>query len=147
MSALITQLATRHGLPTVDATTVDAFLTPAAGEAPHALLFFTGDPETRGDSTDVAVVLPELLAAFAGRLRAAVVDRAAEAALKPRFRVEVLPSLVLCRGGDPVGVMPRIRDWSDYLDTITTLLAPDAPLLAGPAPQRVAITTSRRADA
>lgn len=148
MSALIEALVTRHNLPVVDAASVDAFLAPAAGEAEHALLFFTGDPETRGDSVDVAVVLPEILAAFKGRLRAALVDGAAEAALKPRFHVEVLPSLVMTRGLAPVGVMPRIRDWSDYLDSIARLLDPAAPVLEGPARPRVPVTTSgRRADA
>ena len=56
MSALIAALASDHGLPTVDADTLQAFLEPAAGEPDHALLFFTGDPEQRTDSGDVAVV-------------------------------------------------------------------------------------------
>ena len=60
MSALIAALASRHGLPTIDADTFDAFLTPAVGDPDHALLFFTGDPDQRSDSGDVAVVLPEL---------------------------------------------------------------------------------------
>ena len=64
MSALIAALTHRYGLPTIDADTLDAFLTPAAGEPNHALLFFTGDPDQRSDSGDVAVVLPELLSAF-----------------------------------------------------------------------------------
>lgn len=144
MSLLIEALAGRHGLPTVDETTVEAFLAPAAGEPPHALLFFTGDPASRTDSDDVAVVLPELLAAYRGRLRAAVVARAAEAALKPRFRVEVLPSLVLTRGADPLGVMPRIRDWSDYRATIDRLLDPAAPVLDGPPAPRVRINAGNR---
>lgn len=147
MSALIAALATRHRLPTVDASTIDAFLAPAEGEPAHTLLFFTGDPETRGDSADVAVVLPELLAAYSGLLRAAVVDRAAEAALKPRFSVEVLPSLVMTRGADPLGVMPRIRDWTDYLETIDRLLDPAAPVLPAAARARVPVTHSRRTDA
>lgn len=148
MSALIAALATRHHLPTVDADTVDAFLAPAEGEAAHALLFFTGDPDTRTDAGDVAVVLPELLAAFPGRLRAAVVGRTAEAALKPRFGVEVLPSLVMLRAGEPLGVMPRIRDWSDYLATVERLLEPAAPALAATPKARVPVThTNRRTDA
>ena len=37
------------------------------------VLFFPGDPTVAKDATDVAVVLPELVAAFAGRLRPGVV--------------------------------------------------------------------------
>lgn len=148
MHPLIALLGERHGLPTVDETTVDAFLTPAEGEAPHALLFFTGDPEQRADSTDVAVVLPELLDVFSGKFRAAVVARSAEDVLKPRFHVQVLPSLAVTRGSEPIGVLPRIRDWSDYVMTLLALLDPAAPVLAGPARARIEITHSgRRTDA
>ena len=83
MSALIAALTSRHGLPVVDAETLDAFLTPAAGEPQHALLFFTGDPDQRNDSGDVAVVLPELLAAFPGRYRAAPIGVILDKLLKP----------------------------------------------------------------
>ena len=38
------------------------------------VLFFPGDPQTVRDATDVAVVLPELVAAFNGGLRAGVVS-------------------------------------------------------------------------
>ncbi|MFX8278112.1 hypothetical protein ABTL45_19995, partial [Acinetobacter baumannii] len=79
---------------------------------------------TRNDTNDVAVVLPELLAVFPNRLRAAIVSREAETALMPRFQVQVLPSLALLRGATLLGVMPRIRDWSEYLDIIAGLLKP-----------------------
>ena len=148
MSALIAALATRYGLPTVDAATVDTFLAPAPGEPPHALLFFTGDPAQRTETPDVAVVLTELLATFAPRLRAAVVARSAEDALKARFHVQVFPSLVMTNGATPLGVMPRIRDWSDYVATIQALLDPAAPPLAAAIAPRVRIThTSSRNDA
>jgi hypothetical protein len=62
---LISALAERHALPTVDASTIDAFLAPAEGEARHGLLFFAGDPGSRAETLDVAVVLPEILAALA----------------------------------------------------------------------------------
>jgi hydrogenase-1 operon protein HyaE len=148
MSPLIAALATRHGLPTVDERSIDAFLAPAGGEPPHALLFFTGDPAQRGESNDVAVVLPELLAAFPGRLRAAVIARAAEDALKPRFHVQIVPSLVVTRAGAPRGVMPRICDWSDYVATLQTLLDPAAPEMAAPARPQVEFRyTNSRSDA
>ena len=126
-SALVRALTERHGLATVDAATIDAFLAPAQGEGGHALLFFTGDPRQRLESDDVAVVLPALLEAFAGRLRAAVVAREAEEALKIRFQVVVMPSLALTRRGETLAVLPKIKDWAEYLVKIGAALAPDAP--------------------
>lgn len=126
-SPLIRALIDRAGLPVLDAATLDAFLSPATPA--HALLFFTGDPAQRPEANDVAVVLPQLLAAFAPRLRAAIIARAAEAALAPRFRVVIFPSLVLTRGAGLLAVLPRIRDWSEYRDRIAAGLAPEAPLL------------------
>lgn len=128
-SPLIRALAERAGLPVLEAASADAFLAPRPGRPVHTLLFFTGDPAQRSEAADVAVVLPELLAAFAGRLRAAIIARAAEPALLARFRVVVLPSLVVTRGPDPVCVLPRIRDWSVYLAEITQSLASDAAVL------------------
>ncbi len=146
-SPLIAALSAQHRLTTVDETDVDAFLTPAAGEAAHTLLFFTGDPTSRSETLDVAVVMPEILAAFQRRLRGAVVARSAEAALMPRFRVAVLPSLVVTRGGEPVAVLPKIRDWSDYVATIGAALAPDAPVVPAEARPRTAFThTTKHAE-
>jgi hydrogenase-1 operon protein HyaE len=124
-SPLIRALTERSGLPVLEADTLDAFL----AATPHALLFFTGDPAQRSEAADVAVVLPELLRVFTCRLRGGVIARAAESALAPRFRVVVMPSLVVTRGADPLGVLPRIRDWSDYLARIEACLAPGAPVL------------------
>ena len=134
-SALVRALSQRHGLPVVDAGSIDAFLAPAAGEAVHALLFFSGDPAQRSETNDVAVVMPELLAAFAGALRGAVVARGDEDALKTRFGVVVMPSLVVTRGGEPLAVIAKIRDWSEYVERIRACLIEGAPALkpgAGP---------------
>jgi len=139
-SPLIAALGERYGLPTVDETTIDAFLAPAAGEAEHTLLFFTGDPASRSETLDVAVVMPEILATFQQRLRGAVVARAAEAALAARFRVAVPPSLVVTRRADPIAVLPKIRDWSEYMEKIDAALAPDAPVLAAESRPRTEFT-------
>lgn len=143
---LIEALTTHHGLPRVDAGSVDAFLVPAANEPAHAMLFFTGDPKERAEAHDVAVVLPELLAAFAGRLRAAIVTREAEADLKARFHVVVMPSLVVTHAGVQVGVLPKILDWSEYVESLERMLAPDAPALMPSAGPRTTFTTSQRGE-
>jgi hydrogenase-1 operon protein HyaE len=134
-SFLIRALSERMGLPVVDATNIDAFLMPGEGEAEHCLLFFTGDPAVRSESNDVAVVMPEILQSFQGRLRGAVVARAAEEKLKARFHVMVLPSLVVTRRDDVLGVLPKICDWTDYMERVGRWLEPGVPAMppsAGP---------------
>jgi hydrogenase-1 operon protein HyaE len=137
-SPLLRALREKHGLVPVDETSIDAFL----ARAPHSLLFFAGDPAQRSETHDVAVILPQVLAAFAGRLPAAIVTPSAENALARRFLVGVYPSLVVTRGAEPVGVLPKVWDWADYLSRIDAWLRPDAPLLERPAGPRVNITFS-----
>jgi hydrogenase-1 operon protein HyaE len=137
-------LAERAGLYRVDETTIDAFLAPAAGECPHALLFFYG-AAPRPESSDVAAVLPEILRAFEGRLRGAIVAPEAEAALKGRFQVFVAPSLCVTRGSEPVAVLPKILDWTEYLERIEAALDPQAPILSAPKGPKVEFTFSRGA--
>ena len=116
----LTRLASRHGCPLVDAEAARSFL----AEQPDALsvLFFTGDPNRRPESTDVAVVLGELLQEHSGRLRAAIVDRDAEEDLKAVYGVMVVPSLVFLRREGFLGVIPKIKDWSDYAEAVDTYL-------------------------
>jgi len=88
------------------------------------VLFFPGDPATVRDATDVAVVLPELARAFAGRLNPGVVTDTfgAGTTLKRRYGFSHFPALVFVRGGEYVGTICRIQDWADYLDRISDLL-------------------------
>jgi hydrogenase-1 operon protein HyaE len=140
---LLRALTERHGLPRVDEASLDAFLAPAKGESAHALLLFPGAGANRPETGDVAVVLPELLRSFSGRLRGAVVAPEAEEKLKSRFHVFAFPSLVVTRGADPVGVLPKIHDWSDYRQKIEACLDPDAPVLSATEGPRVEFTHSR----
>lgn len=88
------------------------------------VLFFPGDPLVVRDSTDVAVVLPELVAAFDGQLRPGVVtDVSGDGlALKRQYGFSAYPSLVFVRGGEYVGTITRVQDWAVYLDRIAELL-------------------------
>jgi hydrogenase-1 operon protein HyaE len=148
---LLRALTERHGLPRVDEASLDAFLAPDKGESAHALLFFPGAGANRPETGDVAVVLPELLKSFSGRLRGAVVAPEAEEKLKGRFQVFIFPSLVVMRGADPVGVLPKICDWSEYRQKIEAFLDPEAPVLGAAkesgARPRVEFTHSRGTDA
>ena len=88
------------------------------------VLFFPGDPNTVKDATDVAVVLPELVAAFDGQLNPGIVtDTFGDGkVLKRKYGFSHFPTLVFVRGGDYVGAISRIQDWADYLDQISDLL-------------------------
>lgn len=123
----IQHLTDRHGVPVVDQNSIDAFISTAQGEAEHVLVFFSGQDKDRPESSDVAVVMPQLLSAYKGRLRGAMVDPAAEAALKGRFTILMLPSLVLARGDQVLDVFPKIIDWSEYVERIDAHLGAPAP--------------------
>jgi hydrogenase-1 operon protein HyaE len=97
---------------TVTEDTAAKFLADAPDDV--SVLFFTGDPNRRPEANDVAVVLRELLKTHDGKLRAAVVDREAEEALKPAYGVLVMPSLVFMKGDGFLGLIPRVKDWTVY---------------------------------
>jgi hydrogenase-1 operon protein HyaE len=124
-SPLIEALTARHGFTAVNEETVDAFLATHA----EAVLFFPGDFERLVESTDVAVILPEILKAFKGRLAAAVVERQAERALQRRYRFNAFPALVFLRGAGYLAAITRVLNWQEYLSEISRVLAldPSAP--------------------
>jgi len=119
---VIDMMVARTGMPVVDEHGLDRLLASRADAPEHALLFFTGDPEQRMETADVAVVLPELIRHFAGKLHGVVIAREAEASLKERFGVMVMPSLVMMRRDQPLGVLPKVRDWAEYIEKITAWL-------------------------
>lgn len=89
------------------------------------VLFFPGDPSIVRDSTDVAVILPELVAAFGGQLNPGVVtDTFGDGKqLKMDYGFREFPSLVFVRNGEYVGAISRVQDWGDYLGQIQALFA------------------------
>ncbi len=113
---------TRHGLPEVDAATVDQFLGSVDEARAIAVLLSAGDPGRFPEAIDVAVVLPELIEAFQGRLRGAIIARSDESALGQRFGVRVQPTLIFVTKGETLGLIAKIQDWSVYVDRITKLI-------------------------
>ncbi len=114
---LIQRLIDDHGYPVLDATAIDAL--PA--ETVH-VLFFTEDPKKYPETLDVAIVLPELVARYDGRLNPVIVARADEKTLQERFGFSQWPTLVFLRGHDYLGAISRIQDWHVYLERIDELL-------------------------
>jgi hydrogenase-1 operon protein HyaE len=118
------EVACNQQMPVVDQTTVDQILAGAANKV--AVLFFRGDAERWPESADVAVILPELIATFRGRLFPVVVASDAERLLMKRFGVTVFPSLVLARPDRILGVIAKLQDWSNYIARIDAMLIADA---------------------
>ena len=118
--ALIDRLIEELGYEQVTLDNHDAF----AAMPGMNVLFFPGDPTTVKDSTDVAVVLPELVNSFEGQLNPGVVtDTFGDGtALKRHYGFSHFPALVFVRGGEYVGAICRIQDWAEYLDRISSLL-------------------------
>jgi hydrogenase-1 operon protein HyaE len=112
----------RRGLPEVDAATVDHFLGSADEAGAVAVLLSAGDPARFPEAIDVAVVLPELVDAFQGRLRGAVIAHGAESELGQRFGVRVQPTLIFVAKGETLGLIAKIQDWSIYIDRISKLI-------------------------
>src|SRR3974377_501016 len=115
----------RIGVPLIEEGNVETVL-GGRGEHHRFLLLLAGDPAQRPEATDVAIIFPELLKAFEGRLFGALVAAGAEKSLGQRFPAGVLPSLAAIRGDATIGVIPRVRDWSEYLEKIETFLDPEA---------------------
>lgn len=113
---------TRRGLLEVDAASVDRFLGAANEAGAVAVLLSAGDPARFMEAIDVAVVLPELIDAFRGRLRGAVIARRAESELGQRFGVRVQPTLIFIAKGETLGLIAKIQDWSVYVERIAKLI-------------------------
>lgn len=116
---LLDRLADRIGLTLASAEDVDALLA-APGDW---VLFCGGNPVQYPECLDVAVVLPELLNLYPGRLNAALAAPELEPALQARYGFSRWPSLVFLRDGAYVGVVSGMRDWPIFVAQIGAMLA------------------------
>jgi hydrogenase-1 operon protein HyaE len=118
-SPLIRNMIQQHGYPVLNEDSIDAYL----DERDEVVLFFAENPRQFPESDDVAMILPELLKAFGGRLQAALIDRDSEHALQGRYGFGTWPALVFLRRGQYLGVITQVQNWEDYLREIGRLLA------------------------
>ncbi len=86
------------------------------------VLFVPGDPQRNLETPDVAVILPELQMAFQGRFDCAVVGDAVEEEVRDTTKVFKTPSLIFYHEGKVIGALPKVRDWSEYVERITQVL-------------------------
>ncbi len=124
-SPLIERLFNEFDYPEIDGDKHDDFVNLPG----FCVLFFTGDPNKFKETNDVAVILPELIQAFGGELRAGVIARSAEVKLQMHYGFNAWPALVFLRDGAYLGVITGVQNWTDYLQAIQTLLssAPSRP--------------------
>ncbi|GAB4355684.1 MAG: hypothetical protein Kow006_22260 [Gammaproteobacteria bacterium] len=106
------------GVSVVAGTERERFL---AGEGVR-ILFMTGDVEQRPDVGDLTVVLREILRDYAGRVQVALADRAEETLFREQFGIRIFPNMVFFRDGQPMGMIPGMKPWDDYLGMVKRLL-------------------------
>lgn len=117
---LITRLIEEFDYPSLTTMADVASFTEAPGV--H-VIFVPGDAKRNLETPDVAVVLPELRQAFQGRFDCAVADDSVETELREATKIFKTPSLIFYRDGEVIGGIPKVRDWSDYVERVTYFLA------------------------
>lgn len=117
---LITRLSTEFDYPNLSTMAEVAAFTEAPGV--H-VVFVPGDVARNLETPDVAVVLPELRAAFQRQFDCAVIDDSIETEVREATGIFKTPSLIFFRDGQCIGGIPKVRDWSDYVERITHFLS------------------------
>jgi hydrogenase-1 operon protein HyaE len=115
---LIARLLEDYGYPEVTLENHEEIV----GRPGVTVLFFAGNPKRYRETTDVAVVLPELAAATGGVLQPAVVTTEAEIPLQKVYGFRAWPSLVFTRPEGYLGRISRMKDWSEYLEQLDDIL-------------------------
>lgn len=118
-SPLIDSIIERENLAVVTADTLQDF---ATGNG-DTVLFVTGDWSRHVEVNDVAVILPEIIKASNGGLKAAVLDRKSERKIQTTYRFSKFPSLIFLRDGEYLGTIQKVLDWQDYIFEINEILA------------------------
>ena len=117
---LIDRIAGERGWTRLeDEAALDAFCAGAGARC----LFVPGDPAKNLESADVAVILPQIEAAFGGAFVTALVCEAVDRPARERFDVWPTPSLIFVSEGRALGAIPRVRDWDDYLARTREILS------------------------
>jgi hydrogenase-1 operon protein HyaE len=88
----------------------------------HTLLLFTEDPFRFKETLDLAVIVPQIELAFPGRFVVGVLLPDAARELQPRYGFRRWPALVLLKDGHYVGAIDGLRNWDEYVATVTELL-------------------------
>jgi hydrogenase-1 operon protein HyaE len=117
---LIARLTSEFGYPRV---TTEQEVSDFLSLPGQHCLFIPGDPRRNLETTDAAVILPELRQAFQGAFDCAVADDIIESALRERHRALKTPGLLFFRGPAFLGAIEKVRDWSDYVGRTAHILS------------------------
>ena len=118
-SPLLASIIERNGIPVLGDAEVEAH----AKAHEFCVLFLPGDADRLMESNDVAVIFPELIKAFGGRIAPIIAARDSERLLQRRYRFTAFPALVFLKRGEYLGAISRVRDWADYIAEIRDILA------------------------
>jgi hydrogenase-1 operon protein HyaE len=125
--SLLERLTTDLGYPLLtDQASLDAFALPAA----NSVIFLPANPQHYPETLDVAIVLPEFLKIFSGRLTAGVADMTFAKELAAKYAITEWPALLFLRHGEYLGSIARMRDWDVYLSKINAFLSSSSPAKA-----------------
>lgn len=116
---LVKMLVDDHQYPVITEETHDEW----TSAQDYTMLFFGGDGERLDETADVAVVVPMLEQHFKGTFKPAVVSRDAERPLQIKYRFNAFPALVFLKGGQYLGTITRMQDWTDYVSMVEEILA------------------------
>ncbi|GAB4064009.1 hydrogenase [Ancylobacter sonchi] len=118
---LVARLTSTHGYPYLDSEE-DAVAALPPGDS---LLFLPAHGKAHMETPDIAVVLPELVGALgaASTMGGAVAGPAYERQLREQLGGIALPAIVVMRGGRPLGSLSRMRDWDEFLERLSTVIA------------------------
>jgi hydrogenase-1 operon protein HyaE len=126
---LLARLVAQTGAAVLDPGTFEAW----ANRPGTAMLVFIDEPTRHKETLDLAVIVPELHAARAGRFRVALLPPAVSRSLAARYGFARWPALVMLRDGQYLGAIDGIRDWDVYIGELDRLLlaAPTRPPTVG----------------
>jgi hydrogenase-1 operon protein HyaE len=141
---LIHRLTREFGFPRL--TTAEARATFVSAPGTHCL-FIPGDPARDRETTDLAVILPELYLAFQKTFDCAVIDDAIETETRDAVAVHKTPSLIFFREGLQIGALPIVRDRTDLMARIAQILAARTASETPPGPSRQSVQGGARAAA
>ena len=102
-------------------------------QAGTAMLVFVDEPDRQKETLDLAVIVPELVAARPGAFRVGLMPSSLARSVAPRYGFARWPAFVLLRDGRYLGAVDGLRDWDVYLRSLDTLLAsePERPPSVG----------------
>ena len=117
-SPMIKSMIEREGYSALDGPELKSFI----DQHEDVILVFAEGVKRLPEADDLAIILPELMHAFPGRFRVAVVPFTAHRDFKLHYHFLKLPTLLFLRRGEYIGAIEGLLDWSDYLAEINRLI-------------------------